>query len=187
MPLLSLEPFIFPDDLLDASSHETETDGRWWVLHTRPRAEKSLARRLVRLNMPFFLPLYHRRWRSNGRQRDSYNPLFPGYLFFQGSGARLVEVIKTNLVARPLEVKDQFQLHQDLCRVYQLMSAGVPLAPEDRLLPGTWVEITSGPLAGLTGRFLRRGKHSRVFVEVQFLQRGVSVEMEAWSIRPLEG
>ena len=157
MPLLALEPFIFPDDLLESPSPPEETPSRWWVLHTRPRAEKSLARRLFRLNTPFFLPLFHRRWRSTGRQRDSYSPLFPGYLFFQGSGARLVDVIQTNLVARPLEVKDQVQLHQDLCRVYQLMSAGVPLAPEDRLLPGMWVEITSGPLAGLTGRFLRRG------------------------------
>jgi len=26
----------------------------------------------------------------------------------------------------------------------------------------------------------------RVFVEVQFLQRGVSVELDAWSIRPLD-
>jgi transcriptional antiterminator RfaH len=186
MPLLALEPFIFPDDVLDNSWIMEEAAGRWWVLHTRPRAEKSLARRLVRLNTPFFLPLYHRRWRSNGRQRDSYNPLFPGYLFLQGSAERLIEVLKTNLVARSLEVKDQLQLHEDLRRVYQLMSAGVPLAPEDQLLPGTWVEITSGPLAGLTGRFLRRGKQTRIFVEVQFLQRGVSVELEAWSVRPLD-
>ena len=186
MPLLALEPFVYPDDLLDGPLPPAETAGRWWALHTRPRAEKSLARRLLRWNTSFFLPLFHRRWRSTGRQRDSYNPLFPGYLFFQGSDERLVEVIKTNLVARPLEVKDQLQLHQDLCRVYQVMSSGVPLAPEDRLLPGMSVEITSGPLAGLTGKFLRRGKQLRVFVEVQFLQRGVSVELDAWSIRPLD-
>src|SRR5262249_43471458 len=62
MPLLPLEPFVFPDDLLDQPLTGDATLGSWWVLHTRPRAEKSLARRLLRASTPFFLPLCKRQW-----------------------------------------------------------------------------------------------------------------------------
>jgi transcriptional antiterminator RfaH len=183
MPLLELEPFKFPNDLLEAPAEWQQTAARWWVLHTRPRAEKSLARRLLRFNIPFFLPLYKKQWRSRGRVLQSHNPLFPGYLFIHGDELSRGTALKTNLVARSLDVKDQIRLEQDLSRIHHLMATGLPLTPEEQLLPGTLVEITSGPLSGLTGTILRRGKQWKVFVEVQFLQRGVSVEMECWSVR----
>ena len=46
------------------------------------------------------------------------------------------------------------------------------------------IEITAGPLTGLEGKILRRGKQLKFFVEVQFLQRGVSVEIESWMFEP---
>jgi len=37
----------------------------------------------------------------------------------------------------------------------------------------------------LEGKIIQRGKQMRFFVEVQLLQRGVSVEIEGWMIRLL--
>ncbi len=188
MPSLPLEPFVFPGDLLSEPANGRENYGRWWVLHTRPRAEKSLARNFLRQTLPFFLPLFKRQWRSPGRRLlCSYVPLFPGYVFLCGDHQARLVALETNLVARVLTVEDQLQLHVDLARVYQLMTAGLPLTPEERLDPGTFVEIVSGPLAGLEGKILRRGKHLKLVIEVQFLQRGVSAELEGWMIRPLVG
>jgi transcription antitermination factor NusG len=180
-----MEPYIFPDDLLTIPAVDDETSTRWWVFHTLPRAEKCLARRLLSHNVPFFLPLYQRVWRSRGRTRESYLPLFPGYIFLQASDDDWRRLLKMRFVARSIQVSDQYRLHVDLSRVFQLMNTGMPLVPEDRILPGTPVEIIAGPLEGLTGKFIRRGQRCRVFVEVQFLQRGVSVEIESWSIRRL--
>src|SRR5439155_13945354 len=114
-------------------------------------------------------------------------PLFPGYLFLHGDGQARVAALETKLVARVLTVQDQLQLHADLTRVYHLMTAGLPLTPEERLDAGALVEIISGPLAGLEGKILRRGKRFKFLVEVQFLQRGVSAEVENWMVRPLAG
>jgi transcriptional antiterminator RfaH len=191
MPLLPLEPFIFPDDLL--TNHEmTPVRGpddscRWWVLHTRPRAEKSLARRLFPRGVPFFLPLYKRQWRSRGRSLCSHMPLFPGYVFLYGDAQVRLQALETNLLARVLHVEDSEQLQTDLARVYRLMTTGVALGPEERLQPGTPVVVISGPLAGLEGKVLRRGKQFKFFVEIEFLQRGVSVEIDSWMIEPLHG
>jgi transcriptional antiterminator RfaH len=185
MPLLELEPFVFPDNLLEDSSFQGEAEGQWWVLHTRPRAEKSLARRLRKRRVAHFLPLYHREWRAESRLRSSYLPLFPGYLFVYGDYQARLFALETNLVVRTLEVKDQEQLTGDLRRVYKLVESGSPLAPEDRLVPGSPVEIISGPFAGMAGKILRRGKKLHFFVEVHLLQQGVSVEMESWMFQAI--
>ena len=185
MPLLPIEPFVFPDDLFTAPGAPEETSC-WWALHTRPRAEKALARKLLGQEVSYFLPLHKRQWRSRGRLLCSYAPLFTGYLFLRGDHDARRQALETNLVANCLPVPDPGQLRADLLGVYQLMTSGAPLTPEERLQPGTRVAIISGPLAGLEGTVLRSGTRMRIYVEVQFLRQGVSAEVEAWMIRPLE-
>jgi transcriptional antiterminator RfaH len=184
MPLLPLEPFVAPPTLFADDLPETAGPGRWWVLHTRPRAEKGLARQCLRRDLAFFLPLHKRQWRSRGRLFCSHVPLFPGYLFLYGDGAGRLAALETNLVARCLPVEDQARLHADLARVHRLIVAEAPLTPEERLEPGDLVDIVAGPLAGLQGKVLRRGKQLKLLVEVQFLQRGVSAEIESWMLQP---
>jgi transcription antitermination factor NusG len=186
MPLLPLEAFVFPDDLLIASPLPENEAEHWWVLHTRPRAEKALARLVLGHKLPFFLPLYKRQWRSRGRMLSSYLPLFPGYLFLRGDRDARLRALETNLVANCLPVSDQRRLTADLKNVFTLMGSGSALSPEDRLQPGTHVEIVSGPLAGVEGTIISRGKRLTFFVEVQFLQQGVSVEIESWMFRPVD-
>jgi transcriptional antiterminator RfaH len=191
MPLLELEPFIHPEYLLDQSeclldqSGEVEVGSvRWWVLHTRPRAEKTLARRFHDRGIPYFLPLHRREWRSNGRLLRSYLPLFAGYVFLYGDEQSRLTAFDTKLVAQVLPVEDQARLHADLRRIHQLITTGAPITPEDRLGPGDAVEVVKGPFAGLAGKVIRRGKQLRFVVDVQFLRRAVSVELESWMIQP---
>src|SRR4029077_1000718 len=102
MPLLTLEPFVSPDDLFSATAGPP-AEGRWWVLHTRPRAEKRLARELLRHCRSFFLPLHTRTWRSRGSTLSSHLPLFPGYVFLHGEGDARWTALETNQVARVIE------------------------------------------------------------------------------------
>jgi len=50
---------------------------------------------------------------------------------------------------------------------------------------GAPVEITAGTFQGLRGTVVRRGGQTRLVVEVEFLRRGVSVEVEEWALRPV--
>src|SRR5437870_2896119 len=119
MPALPLEPFVYPENLFADSDYQREDlHGAWWVLHTRPRAEKALARRLLARRVSFFLPLYSQRGR---RQPASYAPLFPGYLFMRGDHGARLSALETNQVARYLVVVDQNQLTRELVAVHQLM------------------------------------------------------------------
>lgn len=181
MPRLKSEPYLLADALFQSPS-PINAQGCWWVMHTRPRAEKSLARRLFGLERHFFLPLHEKRTVQRGRILSTQLPLFPGYVFVHGSEDDRLQALKTNLVVQCLTVDDQPQLHRELQNVYLLMRSGEILTPEDRLVPGSPVEIIHGSLSGMIGRVIRRENRLRFLIEVRLLQRGVSVEVESWMI-----
>lgn len=184
MAILSREPDVFPDGLLLEGAHQSTVE-KWWVLHTRPRAEKSLARQLRQRGISYYLPTYERRRRLQGRSVVSYLPLFPSYLFLRGSEDDRYAAFRTNLVVQSLDVRDQERLLADMASVYRLVETGLPLSPEDRLLPGQKVEVTDGPLLGFRGTVVQRGSASRLLVEVQMLNRGVSVELDPVMVQPV--
>jgi transcriptional antiterminator RfaH len=179
-----LESFVRPRNLLVGEKPQTpDTANRWWVLHAWPHCERTLARRLLRDNASFFVPVFQQ-LRHRGLLGLSA-PLFPGYLFLWGGREACRSAATTDLVANVLPVADQQQLDADLKRVYALMLSGAPLLPEDRPERGRSAEIVAGPLAGLDGKVLRRGRRFRFAVEVRLLQQGVSVEIERGTFRSL--
>ena len=187
MPLLPAESFVYPPDILSDAAAPLEESRVWWVLHTRPRREKALARRLVEHKVGFFLPVYKRSWRSpQNRVLHGHLPLFPGYAFLFGDRADRMKAMETRLVARCLAVDDQAKLCKELVQVYRLISSGAPLAPEERIKPGALVEIVRGPFAGLRGKVVRRGKRLKFIVAVDFLQRGASVHIEGAMLTELD-
>jgi len=177
MPILPPEPHHYPETLFDTDSMPVE--GRdWWVLYTRPRQEKSLARELLKLQVPFYLPLVTTRNLIRGRPVESYLPLFPNYLFLLAQPDERLAALETHRIVRSLAVPNQNKIWQDMVRVRQLLVSGLPVRPEDRLVPGATVLIRSGALAGLRGVILRTSNGNRFVVQVDFIQRGASVLLD---------
>jgi transcriptional antiterminator RfaH len=185
--LLSLEPNHYPQDLFTEPVAEAVEGRLWRVLHTKPRQEKSLARQLFRARVPFYLPLSKRRCLVRGRTLHSYVPLFPGYVFLQADRDERVAALATQRVVRCLEVPDQEGLWRDLSQVERLLASGLPVTPEGRLIPGTPVEITGGPLAGLQGIIVREASGGRFIVQVDFIQQGASVLLDDFFLESLPG
>lgn len=179
MPLLPAEPSIYPDDLLgQADLPEAVGSRSWYVLHTKPRQEKSLARQLHKTRVPFFLPLVSKRWRSRRHTLTSFVPLFSGYVFLHGTVEERLAALQTNRVLGSLDVPDQQGLHRDLYQIFKLIASGEAVAPEDNLVPGARVEVRGGPLMGLTGTILKSATGRRFVVQVDFIHRGASVVMD---------
>lgn len=177
MPILTAEPALYPEDLF-GQPRQPMNGARWWVLHTRPRQEKSLARRLFEGDTPFFLPLIPNRLRIRGKVMQSYLPLFGGYLFLYAQPDEYAFALSTRRVARALEVADQARMWNDLHQIYRLLGSGAAIRPEDHLEPGAPVLIQNGPLAGLRGVIVKSGSGNRFVVKVDFIQRGASVLLE---------
>jgi transcriptional antiterminator RfaH len=184
MPILPAEADIYPDNLL--SEESTRNVGGWWVLHTMSRREKDLMRRLRQLEIPHYSPMIKRRYRSpGGRARVSYVPLFSGYVFLAGTDEHRVEALKTNCVAKCLEVTEADRLVLDLRQIQRLVLADAPLAPESRIVPGALVRVRSGPLQGLEGVVDARRGQQRLIVSVQFLQKGASVMIDDYQLEEI--
>ena len=187
MPILQPEPAQFPEHLFADETPSPELGQRdWWVLHTRPRQEKSVARDLHHRQVPFYLPLVPHRSRIRGRIMTSYLPLFAGYVFLLAGAEERLAALSTNRIVRTLPVPETAGLWQDLRQIHRLIASGSPLTREDRLAPGMKVEIKSGPLAGLKGTIVRGASGRRFVVAVDFIQQGASVLLDDFTLGQID-
>jgi transcriptional antiterminator RfaH len=186
MPILAHEPDLYPGDLLDQVDLGCEVDRSWWVIHTKPRQEKEFARRLLRLDIWWYLPQVVRKSRSpNGRPRESFVPLFPSYAFVYGNADQRLKALETGCSVHSLPVSDGVQLTHDLQKIWRLTQTGAALFPEAQLEPGRAVRVNSGPFRGFEGRVFKRHSAARLLVIVNYLQQGVSVELDECDVEPM--
>ena len=174
MPLLKRELDLFPTSLFEQSPEQSP----WWVAHVRSRQEKSLARYLRPIGVPFYLPQREHRSRQGSRTRVSYLPLFPGYLFFRGTAVERLAALRSNLLVRVLEVSDQTLLTRELEQLHSIQRSGATLIPLDRLVPGDPVRIVDGPFKGYVGIVARGGERPRLVVSISVLRKAVAVELD---------
>lgn len=182
MPILKSEVALSPPDLFDLPGLP------WRVAYVRSRQEKELARLLLRLNVPFYLPLVEKQVRRAGRRFVSFLPLFPGYLFFRGGRGWAAESGPArwdDRLVSVLEVPDQPRLEAELRVLWRLQQSGAafegfpyPVAPGDA------VEVIDGPFQGLRGTVLREKGRTRLVVSVSFLRQSVAAEFERESLAP---
>jgi transcription antitermination factor NusG len=186
MPILPVEPDIFPNELLERAGDLSLADGQWWAMYTLARREKELMRRLRGLEIPFYSPLVHKRTRSpGGRVRESYVPLFASYVFLYGTQQQRYQALTTNCISRSLSVPDPEGLTHDLRQIRRLIELDAPLTVEARIEPGRRVRVRSGSMAGLEGTVTKRRGRDWLVVAVEFLQQGASVLLEDFQVEPL--
>lgn len=186
MPIHDKEISIYPEHLLDGFTAEPHArEWVWWVLHTRPRQEKAVARALHAAETAFYLPLVAKENVIRGRTIHSYVPVFASYVFLFGSDEDRHRALKTNRVAYTLDVLDQPMLLNDLRQIRRLIELDAPLTVERRIQPGQWVRVRTGPLQGLEGSVVSRRGKTRLMIVLRMLQQGVSVQIDDVLLEPI--
>jgi transcription antitermination factor NusG len=186
MPILPAEPDLHPMDLWQKGGRSSPTE-RWWCLHTKPRQEKAVARDLRSQNLCYYLPQVVKEDRTpQGRKIRSIVPLFTSYLFLLGDDHDRIEALRGNRLVNVLEVVDQEGLIHDLRQVHQMLNSGLAVVPEPVMPVGARVRIKSGPLMGIEGTVIRRGKRDQFVAVVQFLGRGATVDLEDWQVERVD-
>ena len=188
MPILPAEPDIYPANLWPDLTEGGEGSSRrkWWCLHTKPRQEKATARDLRAIRVPYYLPqVLHEAHTPQGRKTRSVIPLFTSYLFLFGDEAERVASLKGNRLVRVIEVVDQNALNQDLYQIHRLLASGLAVLPELTVPVGARVRILNGPLTGMVGRVIRRGKRDHFVALVNFLGSGAVVDLADWQVEQL--
>ncbi len=162
--------------------------GVWYVAHTRARNEKALAGDLGKLRIHNYLPLMPRVTRSPVTRRVSRSlvPVFPGYVFFFAAPEQRYLALRTNRIARVLEVPDQTQLIAELRQVDLLVASGRTLEVANTLKAGEWGRIVAGPLQGLEGVVERVSGQCRLHMNVTILGQSVNVEVDSGNVERID-
>jgi len=170
--------FRSPDSTVD-------TTPAWWLLHTKPRQEKKLATQLAWFEVPHYLPVVKRRAVTRGRTRVTMSPLFPGYFFLRGTPEQRLRALETNRIVAAHRVGDGEGLRARLWELADLIEKGAPLTAEARLATGSRVRVKSGLFQNMEGTVIERGGKTRLFIAINQLLGGVSMEIEEHLLEPL--
>jgi transcription antitermination factor NusG len=186
MPILPAEPALYPDDLWHSDNPLVGNDRVWWCLHTKPRQEKAVARELRIQKIPFYLPqVVHEDRTPQGRKTRSVIPLFTSYLFLLGDERDRLSALKGNRLVRVIVVADQPTMDHDLRQIHQVLASGLAVVAEPTVPVGARVRILTGPLTGIEGTVIRRGKRDQFVAVVHFLGSGATVDLEDWQVEQL--
>lgn len=184
MPILAAEPDCYPHNLLDEVA-TSAGERQWWAVYTKSRQEKSLARQLYGMTIPYYLPLVSKTTRVGTRKVKSHLPVFTGYVFLYGSDEERVQALTTNRISCILPVPEAERMTTDLRNVRALIACGAPLTVEARLQPGQRVRIKGGALMGLEGTIVCRRAETRLLIAVNYLQQGVSIQIDDYMVEPI--
>lgn len=145
---------------------------KWYVITTRPRAEKQVSKRLTETGIENFLPVQSqlRRWHDRKKRVDV--PLFPSYIFVKIHDRWRSKVFNIAGIIRYLSLEgracvlseDEIERVRCLCSYSETVTIeeGPPRS-------GDPVEIVGGHLAGLCGRLLESGGRHRVKISIDGL------------------
>jgi transcription antitermination factor NusG len=179
MPILKKEDDLYPKDLFDDQTILSDESKQWWCIYTLSRREKELMRKLAKLEVPHYGPMVPKRYRSpNGRLRTSWIPLFANYVFMFGNEEDRLAALTTNCISKCNKVEEREELAETLKQVKAIIETGVPMTPEGRLEPGNHVRVKSGHFAGFEGTVIRREGKTRFLLAVEYLNQGISIEMD---------
>lgn len=160
----------------------------WYVLQTKPRAEKKVAQWLGFYKYFCHLPLtLHVRKQKNSRRKiKTMLPLFPGYVFTKLMPEERVTMLKTNLINKTIFVQHPRQLIHQLRQVKNAARFAHEMKVVHHFQKGELVRIKSGPMRGIEGRVKREGANAKIYLNVDILSCTVEISISAADIETMQ-
>ena len=159
----------------------------WFALQTRSRHEKRVTGSLAECGVETYLPHREVRRRWHDRTTIVKLPLFAGYTFARFRRYETCDVSAVRGVVGvvgnqygPLPVPDD-----QIEAVRRLVLGRMTYDPYPYLIKGKPVRVVAGPLQGVEGQLVRKGRSHRFIVAVPLLGQSVSVEIDARLLEPV--
>ena len=151
--------------------------GAWYAVHVRSRWEKRVHELLCGRGVESFLPTYDRRSQWADRIAVVKEPLFPGYVFCHHTPARRAAVLTTPGVVHIVGTRSTpvVVVPEEIAAVREIVASGLPCRPVQDVMPGMQVQLTAGPLKGVSGVVVEVRNTTCLRVSVNILQRSVLV------------
>jgi transcription antitermination factor NusG len=151
------------------------------LMVTSPKHEKLMATALDNVGAYYYLPLERREKKYKSGRAVNHVPVFSNYIFLRNAAAHKEYLFTFNRHFRSmLDVPDasREELWGDLCRLRQLLDSQTPIRACDELQVGNKVMIRTGLLKGMEGMIVKNRGEMRFVVNVNFLGRSVTAELD---------
>ena len=157
---------------------------KWYLLQHKPNKQNIALKNLKRQGFETFYPLLENTKRTNSRFKNSFLPLFPGYIFvsFNIEDNRWIKIKYTIGISRivglnaiPSEVPEDIilALKKKYKRSHELLSA-------ETVETGVNTKILKGPLSGFVGKIEEYDANSRIKILLEFMgnQKRISINVD---------
>ena len=166
------------------SSEISETNNTaWYVVHTKPRQETRALENLQNQGFNCYLPMLQVQKLRNQRVQTVVEPMFSRYLFIQLNDT----THNWGPIRSTLGVSKLVSFGPQPAKVPPEFIAFLKEAPTDTLermfAPGDDVQVASGPLKGLEGKYIAHDGETRAFVLVDLLGQPQKLRMAVESLR----
>jgi transcriptional antiterminator RfaH len=162
----------------------------WYAVYTLPRAEKKLHAALVKNGITVYLPLLRTLRQWSDRKKWVEEPLFRSYLFVYVSEKEYFDVLNLPGAVRyvTFEGKAVPVPEKQITAIRYFLDEASPeiFSGDFPLEPGQAVEITRGPLHGLTGELVSLHGRQKVRVRIDALGQFLYLTVSVSNIKAIE-
>ena len=158
-------------------------DKKWFVIRTKPRREKKLAKCSFKNKINYFLPLKDSERVYKYRKVMFTKPLFPGYVFVKCNSDEQRTLTISGHTAHFLPVPNEKELTDELKQILAGRQIGADFKETKYLDKGTKVKIISGPFEGLTGIVEDQNNIKEVVLQINLLRQAVSMAVDSRHVK----
>jgi len=162
----------------------------WYVIQTKPRYEKKVFEQILYKDIEAYLPLIENIRYWSDRKKKTKEPLFPGYVFINGSEEERYLAITNNTGALRYLMfeKRPARINQDEINNIKIsLKAPEKINIEDiKISKGDIVEVTYGVFKGLKGEIIQLRGSYKLIVKIVELNTSISVQLSNSEVKLLE-
>ena len=161
----------------------------WYLIYTKPRAEKLAQENLQRQEFNTYLPLMKETHRHRGKYVSRIEPMFPRYLFIQlncttDNWAPIRSTLGVSSIVRfgtyPMQVPESLLETLQQCEDEN----GIQSTTEKEFQTGDRIRIIEGAMAGLEGIYESKTSKERVTVLLNIAGQHTRVSMTRHDLQP---
>ena len=157
-----------------------QKEPRWFAAYTKPRNEKKVFERLVSSGIEAYLPLQRSLKQWSDRKKMVEEPLFRSYIFVKINDVDYYRVLNTVGIVRYItfEGKAVPIPEKQIDLIKQLLEQNIEIETvEERIEPGTKVEVKFGSLLGLVGELVEHKGVKKVVVRFDHISHSLLVTL----------
>lgn len=152
----------------------------WFAAYTRPRFEKKVEKLLNDRNITCYLPLIKTLRQWSDRKKWIEVPLFSSYIFVFVPEGQRYEVLNLPGVVRfvSFEGKPVVIPEKQIENIRWILSTDVLTQPlEEKIPPGSKVEIVKGPLRGLVAEMVQYNNRMKILLRLDYLEKSIEIQI----------